>query len=75
MALRESEAVSADEYKVPLEYVYADRNEVQIHRVTKVGSHWKISGVEQAERIQTLIPYGTEVFPMKDTNSKRTQGN
>jgi hypothetical protein len=60
----EIEAVSANEYKVPLEYVYADRNEVQIHRVTKVGSDWKISGVEQTQRIRTLIPYGTEVFPL-----------
>lgn len=60
----EIEAISANEVKVPLEYVYADRNEVQIHRVTQVGSDWKISGVEQRQRIRTLIPYGTEVFPL-----------
>jgi hypothetical protein len=60
----EIETVSANEVKVPLEYVYADRNEVQVHRVTKVGSEWKISGVERTQRIPTLIPYGTEVFPL-----------
>lgn len=60
----EIETVSANEIKVPLEYVYADRNEVQIHRVTQVGRDWKISGVEQSQRIRTLIPYGAEVFPL-----------
>ncbi|MDW8367604.1 MAG: hypothetical protein RMK49_17305, partial [Abditibacteriales bacterium] len=60
----EIETVSASEMKVPLEYVYADRNEVQVHRVIQVGNEWKISGVEQTQRIKTLIPYGTEVFPL-----------
>ncbi len=60
----EIETISASEVKVPLEYVFADRNELQIYRVTQVGSDWKISGVEQAQRVRTLIPYGTEVFPM-----------
>ena len=44
-----------------VEYVYQDRNEVQIVHLEKVGGEWKIARVDGAERVKTLIPYGTPV--------------
>jgi hypothetical protein len=44
-----------------VEYVYQDRNEVQIVHLDKVGGEWKIARVDGAERVKTLIPYGTPV--------------
>jgi hypothetical protein len=52
---------SDDRATVRLEYVYNDRNEVQNVEVNKEGSRWKISKVEGARQIKTLIPYGTPV--------------
>jgi hypothetical protein len=46
---------------VRLEYVYKDRNEVQNVELKKEGTSWKISNVEGAQPIRTLIPYGTPV--------------
>jgi hypothetical protein len=44
-----------------VEYVYQDRNEVQIVHLEKVGGEWKIARVDGAERVKTLVPYGTPV--------------
>src|SRR5580700_4954019 len=44
-----------------VEYVYQDRNEVQIVHLEKVGGDWKIARVGGAERVKTLVPYGTPV--------------
>jgi hypothetical protein len=46
---------------VRLEYVYKDRNEVQNVELKKEGTSWKISNVEGAQPMRTLIPYGTPV--------------
>jgi hypothetical protein len=47
--------------KVRVEYIYQDRNEAQVFFVRKTAEGWKISGVEPAERVKTIIPYGTPV--------------
>ena len=47
--------------KVQVEYVYADRNEVQFVYLIKEGRRWKISAVDSAQRVKTLVPYGSPV--------------
>jgi hypothetical protein len=51
----------AGEARIPVEYVYQDRNEVQQVMVRREGGQWKIFRVDGAERIKTLVPYGTPV--------------
>ena len=54
-------AASSTERRVSVEYVYEDRNEVQQVYLRQVGRRWKIFRVEGAERVKTLVPYGTPV--------------
>jgi hypothetical protein len=61
VALMEPQVVNEAEVKVRVEYVYQDRNEVQQFYLEKRGGEWKIARVDSAERIKTLIPYGTPV--------------
>jgi len=61
VAVRSPRMSSPIEAQVPVEYVYEDRNEVQRFYVKNVGGVWKIDRVEGAERIKTLVPYGTPV--------------
>ena len=61
VALNESKPLSAREVEVRVEYVYQDRNEVQVMRLEKIGGAWKIALVENANRVKTLIPYGTPI--------------
>ena len=49
------------EVKVRIEYVYQDRNEAQTMSLEKTASGWKIARVDSAERVKTLVPYGTPV--------------
>jgi hypothetical protein len=46
---------------VRVEYVYQDRNEAQTMYLEKASSGWKITRVDGAERVKTLVPYGTPV--------------
>jgi len=61
VAVTEPEIIGDREARARVEYVYQDRNEIQIMHLEKVGGEWKIAQVEGAERIKTLIPYGTPV--------------
>ncbi len=61
VAVGEPQAVSDRESAVRVEYVYPDRNETQTMVLEKVGDNWKIARVDGAERIKTLVPYGTPV--------------
>lgn len=47
--------------KLRVEFVYADRNEAQVFHLEKEGGRWKIARLEAAERVQTLVPYGSPV--------------
>jgi hypothetical protein len=61
VALSPPQPVTDGLVKVRVEYVYRDRNEVQFVYLSKSGSDWKISKVDGAERIKTLVPFGTAV--------------
>jgi hypothetical protein len=49
------------EAKARVEYVYQDRNEAQNIYLEKTAAGWKITRVETAQRVKTLVPYGTPV--------------
>jgi hypothetical protein len=60
IAIMEPQPVADAEVRVKVEYVYADRNETQwFHLVRQPDRTWKISRLDTAERIKTLIPYGS----------------
>ncbi len=61
VALNEPVPSTEREVTVRVEYVYQDRNEAQMFYLEKIGGDWKITRVENAERVKTLIPYGTPV--------------
>lgn len=52
---------SAGDVSVRVEYIYQDRNEAQSMALRKIGGAWKIVRVDGAERVKTLVPYGTPV--------------
>ena len=53
---------SGAEARVRVEYVYADRNEVQRFYLQRRDEDWKISRVSEIERVETPVPYGTPVY-------------
>lgn len=61
IAVQEPQSLSDREVKARVEYVYQDRNEVQFMYLERTPAGWKIARVDSAERIKTLIPYGTPV--------------
>jgi hypothetical protein len=61
IAITEPQTLTDREVKVRVEFVYQDRNEVQYMYLEKSGSDWKIARVDSAERVKTLVPYGTPV--------------
>ena len=61
VAISDPQAVSDTEVKLRVEYVYQDRNEVQMMYLEKAPGGWKIARADSEERIKTLIPYGTPV--------------
>jgi hypothetical protein len=61
VAVSEPQQVSETVVNVRVEYVYQDRNEAQYLRLEKTNGGWKIAGVDGAERVKTLVPYGTPV--------------
>lgn len=61
VAVMAPEKISDREVRVNVEYVYQDRNEKQIMDLEKTPGGWKITKVDAAERVKTLIPYGTPV--------------
>ncbi|MEZ5355133.1 MAG: hypothetical protein R2762_21070 [Bryobacteraceae bacterium] len=61
IAINEPQVLTDREVKARVEYVYQDRNEIQIFYLEKQGKDWRIARLDTAERIKTLIPYGTPV--------------
>jgi hypothetical protein len=61
IAITEPQVITEREVKARVEYVYQDRNEIQFFYLEKQGKDWKIARLDTAERIKTLIPYGTPV--------------
>jgi hypothetical protein len=61
IAISEPQPLTDREVKVRVEYVYQDRNEAQTMYLEKGAAGWKIARVDSAERVKTLVPYGTPV--------------
>lgn len=53
-----------NDLKVQAEMVYEDKNEVQEFILTRRRGRWRISGMQHPRRIKTVIPYGTEAYPL-----------
>ena len=61
IAVMEPQFLSDREARARIEYVYQDRNEVQYFYLEKMPGGWKIARVDTADRVKTLVPYGTPV--------------
>lgn len=61
IAITEPERLSPDSAKARVEYVFADRNEVQMMYLERTRGKWLITAVENTQRVKTLVPYGTPV--------------
>ena len=61
VAISEPQAAGDGQVSVRVEYVFQERNEAQTMYLEKDGNAWRISRVDGAERLKTLIPYGTPV--------------
>ena len=61
-AMYEPETISEREVEVRVEYVYADRKEAQQFYLEKRSDEWTIARVDDTERVETLVPYGTPVY-------------
>ena len=61
VALSVADQPSDLEARLRVEYVYANRNEVQTFHLKKSDGRWKIIGISGTDQIKTLIPYGTAV--------------
>jgi hypothetical protein len=61
LALQAPQAASGETVNVRVEYIYQDRNEAQTMVLQRDGGVWKIARVDGAERVKTLVPYGTPV--------------
>jgi hypothetical protein len=61
VAISEPQTLTDREVKVRVEYVYQDRNEAQTVYLEKQAKTWRIARVDGAERVKTLVPYGTPV--------------
>jgi hypothetical protein len=61
VALSVADQPSDVEARLRIEYVYANRNEVQTLHLKKSEGRWKIIGISGTDQIKTLIPYGTAV--------------
>jgi len=61
IAIQEPQFVSEREARLHVEYIYSDRNEVQIYHLQKFNRDWKISQQGNAVGTQALVPYGAPV--------------
>jgi hypothetical protein len=61
LAVHAPETITESEVKLRVEYVFADRNEVQWMYLENANGSWRIARVDATERVKTLIPYGTPV--------------
>lgn len=61
VAITVADRPSDAEVQARVEYVYANRNEVQNLYLKKESSRWRICSVAGANQIKTLVPFGTTV--------------
>jgi hypothetical protein len=58
IAITEPERLSPNEVKARVEFVYADRNEVQFMHLENLDGRWRITSLEATRRVETPVPYG-----------------
>jgi hypothetical protein len=61
IAVSEPEWLSDSRAKMRVEFVLADRNEVQFLFVERTPAGWKIARVDSATHLETPTPYGAKV--------------
>jgi len=61
VALQEPQSVAENEVRQRVEFVYGDRNEVQIYYMQRSRAGWRIARQENAEGLRAVVPYGTPV--------------
>jgi hypothetical protein len=61
VALSVTDQPSDVEARLRIEYIYSNRNEVQMYHLRKFDSRWKIVGISGTDLTKTLIPWGTAV--------------
>jgi tRNA A37 threonylcarbamoyladenosine modification protein TsaB len=61
IAVNEPQVLSEREVQIRVEYVFRDRNEIQVLYLGKTSGGWKIARVDSAERIETKTPYGVPI--------------
>ena len=55
------ESAGAREATARVEYVYEDRNDVQIVHLEKIGEAWRIARTGNGQQVQAAIRYGTPI--------------
>ena len=61
VAVSDPQRIGEQEATLRVEYIYQDRNEAQIVSLEKGPAGWKIARADTADRVPSLIPYGTPV--------------
>jgi hypothetical protein len=61
VAISVTDQPSDVEARLRIEYVYTNRNEVQIFHLKKDEGRWRIIEISGTDQVKTLIPYGTAV--------------
>lgn len=59
--LTRKEEVGPDTLRLPVQFIYADRNELQPFLLRRDGARWRILRIESLRSAPTLIPYGTPI--------------
>lgn len=59
------EMTGAGSVRVPVEFIYADRNEMQRFSLQRSAGRWRIARIESVRAARTLIPYGTPIEQVK----------
>ncbi|MGH9628990.1 MAG: hypothetical protein ACRD7E_11750, partial [Bryobacteraceae bacterium] len=61
VTVMEPELISDREARAKVEYIYAERNESQIFFFERLDNRWRITRVDGAHQMETVVPYGTPV--------------
>ena len=62
IAFSDETPLDANTVQIKVEWVFEDRNEVQMFRLTKADGLWKIAEMTEARYKKPPVPYGTKVF-------------
>jgi hypothetical protein len=59
------EEVAPETVRFPVEFIYADRNEIQTFVLQREGDRWRIRSIDTPRSAPTLIPYGTPIQQLR----------